>query len=111
MKLLDLVEVPQERGDRIGGAQKRQGQFVTLALVGLEPAGAAIDDSSREQLRIAKGVRDPVRGQGVLEIAGITDESPACAMTLSEVAWRSCKAPQTTGQCGPANVGAQFGKV
>src|SRR5215468_3149031 len=101
MKLLDLVEAPRERGDRVGDAHKWQGQCVPLALVVLERADAAVEDPSGQQLRVAEGVGDPVCGQGVLEVAGITDKGPSRSVTLSKVAPRPTKASQAANQRSP----------
>src|SRR6516165_1989197 len=98
MKLLDLVEVPRERGDHAGHAHKWQGQRVALALVGLERLRAANGNSTRQQLRVAKCVGDPVGGQGVFEVAGVTDKGPSRAVALSQVTPRPTKAPQTADQ-------------
>src|SRR5262245_35230079 len=108
MKLLDLVEVPRERRDPVGDAQERQGGRVTLALVRRERARATSDDRTGQQIRVAKCVGDPMSGQGVFEIAGVTDERPSRSVALSEVARRSTKAPQAADQCAALDVGTQL---
>src|SRR5262245_66407939 len=94
MERLDLVEIQREPRNGVGDAQKRQGEHVALALVGLERAGAAIDNRAGQELRIAKCVSDPVRGKRILEIAGITDERPARAMALPQHAWSPAESQQ-----------------
>src|SRR5262245_49831812 len=107
MERLDLVEIPREPRNGVGDAQKRQGEHVALALVGLERAGAAIDNRAGQELRIAKCVSDPVRGKRILEIAGITHERPARSMAFPQEAWRSTKTAQAANKRAAFDIGAQ----
>ena len=47
-------------------------------------------------------------GQGVFEIAGVTDERPSRSVALSKVAWRSTKASQAADQCAALDIGTQL---
>src|SRR6516164_8265457 len=98
VQLLNLVEAPRERCDGVSDAQKRQRKGVTLVLIPLQGLSAGDGNGTRQQLRVAKRVSDPVSGQGILEIAGVTGECPSRAVALSQVAPRPTKAPQTADQ-------------
>src|SRR5262245_58567129 len=109
MKLLDLVEVPRERRDRVGDAQERQREGVALALVRRERARTAGDDRTRQQFRVAKCVGDAVSSQWVLEIARIAHERPTRSLAVAQMGRCSTKASQAADQGAAFDVGTQLG--
>ena len=76
-------------------------------LVRLERARSASGDRNGQQLRVAKCVGDPVSGQRVFEVAGVTDECPSRSVALSEKARRSTEASQAADQRAALDIGTQ----
>ena len=78
----DLVEVPVERRDRISGGEQPCGHAVPGGLVRghggrlMDPSGEGADDGAGQELGVAEGVGEAVRGDRVLEVAGVADQSP-----------------------------------
>src|SRR5215212_9952323 len=80
-----LRQVPVVARDALGDAEQRLGQAVTGALVIAESLELKVttvgcsEDCPGEQFRVAQGVRDAVRGNRVLEIAGVAHQRPTWA--------------------------------
>src|SRR5262249_30772953 len=95
VQLGQLVESPGERGDLVGELEDLERQGVALLLVGGE-AGA--DECAREAVGVAERVGDAVRGERILEVAGVADEGPARPV-------RPAQEPGAAGE-GPGRAGA-----
>ena len=85
MQVLDLVEAPPERGDRLRHVEQGLRQGIALMLIGLERARSSIQDRAGQQLRVPECVGYAVGGQRVFEVTGIADERPTGAVRLPEM--------------------------
>ena len=77
-------------------------------LIARQRARTSIDDRAGQQLRIPQGVRNAVRRQWVLEVAGVADERPSGTMRLPHVSWNAGEAAQAADPAGAGDIRAQL---
>ena len=111
MQVLDLIEAPPERGDRLRHVEQGQRQDIALMLIGLERARPSIQDRAGQQLRVPECVGDAVGGQRVFEVTGIADERPTRAVRLPEMPGDAGEATQAAGQASATNIAAEMRRV
>ncbi len=86
MVLLDFVQIPLEGGDAIRDVEKTLHQIVTSRLIASEGVVTALYYGPSQKLGVTKGIGDPVRSNGIAEVAGVTDQSPTRPGGASEEA-------------------------
>src|SRR6476660_529894 len=109
MQGLDLVEIPPERGDRLGVVEQWLRQDVALALIGLERS--SIQDRAGEQFRVPECVGYSVSGQRVLEVSGIADQRPTGTVRLPEMPGEAGEATQAADQASATDIVAEMRRV
>ncbi len=77
MQQLHPLVCPVERRNVVGDLEQTPGEIVPRSLVirkrGVRPAYGC----ARQQFRVAQGVRNAVRGEGILEVPRVSHECPA----------------------------------
>ena len=111
MQVLDLIEAPPERGDRLRHVEQGLRQDIALMLIGLERARPSIQDRAGQQLRVPECVGYAVGGQRVFEVTGIADERPTGAVRLPEMPGDAGEATQAADQASATDVAAEMRRV
>src|SRR6476660_3993929 len=109
MQGLDLVEIPPERGDRLGVVEQWLRQDVALALIGLERS--SIQDRASEQVSVPECVGYSVSGQRVLEVSGIADQRPTGTVRLPEMPGDAGESTQAADQASATDIVAEMRRV
>src|SRR6476620_2438033 len=109
MQGLDLIEIPPERGDRLGVVEQWLRQDVALALICLERS--SIQDRAGEQFRVPECVGYSVSGQRVLEVSGIADQRPTGTVRLPEMPGDAGEATQAADQASATDIVTKMRRV
>ena len=111
MQVLDLIEAPPERGDRLRHVEQGLRQAIALMLIGLERARPSIQDCAGQQLRVPECVAYAVGGQRVFEVTGIANERPTGAVRLPEMPGDAHEATQAADQTSATDISAEMRRV
>src|SRR5262249_7403401 len=94
---LQTGNIPCIRSNLVGNRKQSQGQAISDRLVLAKRGVRSAQHGSRKRLSVSQGVRDPVRGDRILEVPGITDERPS----------RSPRRPKKTRMTGKSAIRRQ----
>src|SRR6478752_10056036 len=106
MQGLDLIEIPPERGDRLGVVEQWLRQDLALALICIERS--SIQDGAGEQFRVPECVGYSVSGQRVLEVSGIADQRPTGTVRLPEMPGDASATTQAADQATATDIVAEM---